>query len=82
MADCAAKPDLLDGLRTRFLHRERAAVAAAVRRAIARGDALSRLDPDFVHDVWVGTILYRRLISGSELTDLVVDDLVNLVLAR
>jgi len=80
-ADCAAKPDLLDGLRSGFLHRERAAVAATVRRAMERGDARGRLDPDFVHDVWVGAILYRRVISGDALTDRVVDDLVNLVLA-
>jgi len=79
-ADCAAKPHLLDGLRTRFLHRERDAVAAVVRRAIERGDARGGLDPGFVHDVWVGTILYRRVISGDGVAGRLVDDLVRLVL--
>jgi AcrR family transcriptional regulator len=80
-ADCASRPHLLDGLRSRFVHREKAVVAAVVQRAIARGDARDRHDPDFIHDAWVGTILYRRVFCGADPTDRLVDDLVNLVLA-
>lgn len=79
-ADCAGKPHLLDGLRTRFVYREKAVVAAVVRRAVARGDVRDRLDPDFVHDAWVGTILYRRVFCGADASDRLVGDLVSLIL--
>ncbi|MFD8719192.1 TetR/AcrR family transcriptional regulator [Streptomyces sp. NPDC059629] len=40
-------------------------IAAALRRAVRRGDLPDDLDTDLVQDIWAGTILYRRLMTGS-----------------
>nr|WP_229703074.1 TetR/AcrR family transcriptional regulator C-terminal ligand-binding domain-containing protein [Streptomyces albiflavescens] len=36
-----------------------------MRRGIQRGDLPDDLDTDLVQDIWAGTILYRRLMTGS-----------------
>ncbi|MFJ9711798.1 TetR-like C-terminal domain-containing protein [Streptomyces sp. NPDC101234] len=39
-----------------------------LRRAVRRGALPDGLDTDLVQDVWAGTILYRRLMTGSPST--------------
>lgn len=51
--------------REAFLYRKRENIAAALRRGIQRGDLPHDLDIDLVQDIWAGTILYRRLMTGS-----------------
>ncbi|WP_257217381.1 MULTISPECIES: TetR/AcrR family transcriptional regulator C-terminal ligand-binding domain-containing protein [Streptomyces] len=52
---------------------------AAMRRGIQRGDLPDDLDTDLVQDIWAGTILYRRLMTGSPLDTDLAEHLVQLV---
>jgi AcrR family transcriptional regulator len=79
-ADCATSPVLLEHLRLRFLHRKREFVAAALHRAARRGDLPADVDTDLVQDIWAGTIVYRRVISGGPLDEQLVERLLDLVL--
>ncbi|MFC4149906.1 TetR/AcrR family transcriptional regulator [Micromonospora mangrovi] len=79
-SDCATDPTLLEHLRARFLRRKREFVAAALHRAADRGDLPSDVDTDLVQDVWAGTIVYRRVISGGALDAQLVESLLDLVL--
>jgi hypothetical protein len=65
--------------REAFLYRKRENVAAALRRGIQRGDLPDDLDIDLVQDLWAGTVLYRRLMTGSPLGTDLAEYLVQLV---
>ncbi|MEV6028774.1 TetR/AcrR family transcriptional regulator [Streptomyces sp. NPDC052036] len=72
-------PELMSQFREAFLFRKRENIAVALRRAIQRGDLPDDLDTDLVQDVWAGTILYRRLMTGSPLDADLAEHLVHLV---
>jgi AcrR family transcriptional regulator len=59
--------ELMARFREAFLYRKRENIAVALRRGIQRGDLPHDLDVDLVQDIWAGTILYRRLMTGSPL---------------
>ncbi|MET7782643.1 TetR-like C-terminal domain-containing protein [Streptomyces sp. NPDC005388] len=61
------------------MYRKRENIAAALRRGIQRGDLPHDLDIDLVQDLWAGTILYRRLMTGSPLDTALAEHLVRLV---
>ncbi|MEU6192547.1 TetR-like C-terminal domain-containing protein [Streptomyces sp. NPDC047061] len=72
-------PELMTRFREAFLFRKRENIAVALRRAMARGDLPDDLDTDLVQDIWAGTILYRRLMTGSPLDAGLAEHLVRLV---
>ncbi|MFD4596582.1 TetR/AcrR family transcriptional regulator [Streptomyces sp. NPDC058464] len=72
-------PELMTRFREAFLFRKRENIAVALRRAVARGDLPDDLDTDLVQDIWAGTILYRRLMTGSPLDADLAEHLVRLV---
>ncbi|MFD7002858.1 TetR/AcrR family transcriptional regulator [Streptomyces mirabilis] len=72
-------PELMTRFREAFLYRKRENIAAALRRGIQRGDLPHDLDIDLVQDIWAGTILYRRLMTGSPLDTDLAEHLVRLV---
>jgi hypothetical protein len=72
-------PELMTRFREAFLYRKRENVAAALRRGIQRGDLPDDLDIDLVQDLWAGTVLYRRLMTGSPLGTDLAEYLVQLV---
>jgi AcrR family transcriptional regulator len=78
-ADLARSPELLARFRETFLLRKRDNIAVALLRGIDRGDLPATLDTGLVQDLWAGTILYRRLLSGSPLDDELAERLVQLV---
>ncbi|MGW1882428.1 TetR/AcrR family transcriptional regulator [Streptomyces sp. NPDC001970] len=71
-------PELMARFREAFLHRKRENIAAALHRGIQRGDLPDGLDTDLVQDIWAGTILYRRLMTGSPLDTDLAEHLVQL----
>ncbi|NUP44451.1 MAG: TetR/AcrR family transcriptional regulator [Streptomyces sp.] len=71
-------PELMTRFRETFLHRKRENIAAALHRGIQRGDLPDDLDTDLVQDIWAGTILYRRLMTGSSLDTDLADHLIQL----
>ncbi|RKN45559.1 TetR/AcrR family transcriptional regulator [Streptomyces hoynatensis] len=73
-------PELLARFRESFLSRKRENIAAALRRGVRRGDLPDDLDTDLVQDVWAGTIVYRRLMTGAPLDADLAERLVRLVL--
>ncbi|MFB7288485.1 TetR/AcrR family transcriptional regulator [Actinacidiphila glaucinigra] len=73
-------PELMARFRETFLHRKRENIGAALRRGIERGDLPDDLDTDLVQDIWAGTILYRRLMTGSPLDAGLAEHLVQLVM--
>ena len=73
-------PELMARFREAFLHRKRENIAAALHRGIQRGDLPEALDTDLVQDIWAGTILYRRLMTGSPLDTGLAEHLVQLVI--
>lgn len=72
-------PELMARFREAFLSRKRENIAAALHRGIRRGDLPQDLDTDLVQDIWAGTILYRRLMTGSPLDADLAEHLVQLV---
>ncbi|MFF3515184.1 TetR/AcrR family transcriptional regulator [Streptomyces sp. NPDC002573] len=72
-------PELMRQFREAFLFRKRENIAVALRRAVQRGDLPEDLDTDLVQDIWAGTILYRRLMTGSPLDADLAEHLVQLV---
>ena len=79
--DCAFDQVVIERLRQQCIRRSRDHVGAALHRAAARGDLPPDVDTDLVQDVWVGTIAYRRLVSGGTLTVDLVDSLLDPVLS-
>lgn len=75
-------PDLMARFREVFLLCKRENIAVALRRAAERGDLPHDVDTDLVQDVWAGTILYRRLMTGSALDEHLAEHLVRLVTAN
>ncbi|MFJ1746555.1 TetR/AcrR family transcriptional regulator [Streptomyces sp. NPDC088116] len=73
-------PELMSRFREAFLYLKRENIAAALRRGIQRGDLPRDLDIDLVQDIWAGTILYRRLMTGSSLDTNLADQLVRLTI--
>ncbi|MET8953771.1 TetR/AcrR family transcriptional regulator [Streptomyces sp. NPDC004393] len=72
-------PELMRQFREAFLFRKRENIAVALRRAVQRGDLPEDLDTDLVQDIWAGTILYRRLMTGAPLDADLAEHLVQLV---
>ncbi|MFK0024640.1 TetR-like C-terminal domain-containing protein [Streptomyces sp. NPDC090798] len=52
----------------------------ARRTAPQRGDLPRNLDIDLLQDIWAGTILYRRLMTGSPLDTGLAEHLVQLAI--
>ncbi|MCG5215807.1 TetR/AcrR family transcriptional regulator [Streptosporangium sp. KLBMP 9127] len=77
-ADLARHPELLARFREVFLWRKRGNIAAALHRGVDRGDLPATLDTDLIQDLWAGTIMYRRLMTGGPLDDDLAERLVQL----
>ncbi len=75
-------PALMARFRQSFLHRKRENITAALHRGIDRGDLPADLDTDLVQDVWAGTILYRRLLTGIPLDTDLAEHLVRCIQAQ
>jgi AcrR family transcriptional regulator len=75
-------PALITRFRQSFLHRKRENITAALHRGIHRGDLPADLDTELVQDVWAGTILYRRLMTGTPLDTDLAEHLVRCIQAQ
>lgn len=67
VSDLATDPDLARAFRERVVSVRDAEVARLVERGIARGDLRPRTDPQTVHDLLIGPVYYRLLLTGQPL---------------
>ncbi|MEY2567623.1 MAG: hypothetical protein QOE35_2152 [Actinomycetota bacterium] len=73
-------PELAEALRVNLILPRRAALAAMLDRAAARGELRPGLDADVVLDLVFGPLYHRLLITGEPVTTRVMRELTDLVL--
>ncbi|MEV4143472.1 TetR/AcrR family transcriptional regulator [Amycolatopsis sp. NPDC049691] len=81
LLDAAERDPGLAKVLAAFTARRRKPVHDAVARAIARGEAAANTDPEFVADLFLGPLFYRRLLSREPLDDAFVERVVEVTLA-
>lgn len=79
-ADVMSDPQLAEQFRNQLIRPRRSAVVEILRRAAARGELPPDVDTDVLLDVYAGAVFYRVLISGEPVTDLLAEQLVDLLL--
>jgi AcrR family transcriptional regulator len=79
-ADVMSDPQLAEQFRSRLLRPRRSAVAEVLLRAAARGELPPDVDTDALLDIYSGAVFYRVLVRGEPVTDLLADQLVELLL--
>ena len=79
-ADVISDPQLAEQFRNQLIRPRRSAVVDILRRAAARGELPPDVDTDLLLDVYAGVVFYRILISGEPVTDLLAEQLVDLLL--
>jgi AcrR family transcriptional regulator len=79
-ADVMSDPQLAEQFRNQLIRPRRSAVVEVLRRAAARGELPPDIDTDVLLDVYAGAVFYRVLISGEPVTDLLAEQLVDLLL--
>jgi len=79
-ADVMSDPQLAEQFRNQLIRPRRSAVVEVLRRAAARGELPPDVDIDVLLDVYAGAVFYRVLISGEPVTDLLAEQLVDLLL--
>jgi|tagenome__1003787_1003787.scaffolds.fasta_scaffold20288147_2 AcrR family transcriptional regulator len=67
VSDLATNPELARAFRDRAVSARDAEVERLVARGIARGDLRPDTDPEVVHELLVGPVYYRLLLSGRPL---------------
>jgi AcrR family transcriptional regulator len=79
-ADVMSDPQLAEQFRSQLIRPRRSAVVDVIRRAAARGELPREVDTDLLLDVYAGVVFYRILISGEPVTELLAEQLVDLLL--
>jgi AcrR family transcriptional regulator len=79
-ADVMSDPRLAEQFRNQIIRPRRSAVVEILLRAADRGELPPDVDTDLLLDVYAGAVFYRTLISGEPVTDLLADQLVDLLL--
>ena len=79
-ADVMSDPQLAEQFRNQLIRPRRSAVVDVLRRAAARGELPRQVDTDLLLDVYAGVVFYRVLISGEPVTELLAEQLVDLLL--
>jgi hypothetical protein len=79
-ADVMSDPQLAEQFRNQLIRPRRSAVVEVLSRAAARGELPPDVDTDLLLDVYAGVVFYRIVISGEPTTDLLADQLVDLLL--
>jgi AcrR family transcriptional regulator len=79
-ADLMRDPDMAEQFRDQVIRPRRSAVTQILRRAADRGELPSDVDIDLLLDVYAGAVFYRVLVSGEQVTDLLAEQLVGLLL--
>ena len=67
VSDLATDPELASAFRERVVSVRDAEVERLVERGIARGTLRADTDPTTVHDLLIGTVYYRLLLTGQPL---------------
>jgi AcrR family transcriptional regulator len=67
VSDLATDPDLAQAFRERVVSVRDAEVERLVERGIARGDLRADTDPETAHDLLIGPVYYRLLLTGQPL---------------
>ncbi|MDX6571944.1 MAG: hypothetical protein QOC86_1100 [Gaiellales bacterium] len=67
VSDLATDPQLAQAFRERVVSVRDAEVERLVERGVARGDLRSDADPATVHDLLIGPVYYRLLLTGQPL---------------
>jgi AcrR family transcriptional regulator len=80
-ADVMSDPQLAEQFRSQLIRPRRSAIVEVLLRAAARGDLPPNVDTDLLLDVYAGAVFYRILVSGEPVTDLLAEQLVDLMLA-
>lgn len=70
LAAMAASADVADAMRTGFLRARRQALAAVVKRGVARGELREDTNVELALDLLGGPLFYRLLVTGGSLDDL------------
>jgi AcrR family transcriptional regulator len=79
-ADVISNPQLAEQFRNQLIRPRRSAVVEILLRAADRGELPPDVDTDLLLDVYAGAVFYRTLIRGEPATDLLADQLVDLLL--
>lgn len=79
-ADVMSDPQLAELFRSQLIRPRRSAVVEVLRRAAARGDLPRDVDTDLLLDIYAGVVFYRIVVSGEPVTDLLAEQLVDLLL--
>jgi AcrR family transcriptional regulator len=80
MSELRRNSELAAVYREKFLAPRRVESLALIRRGIDRGEIRADVDVDLVLDMLIGTIIYRSMITGGELTEAVAERAVDQVL--
>jgi AcrR family transcriptional regulator len=80
MSELRRNTELASVYREQFLAPRRVESLALIQRGIERGEIRPDVDIDLVLDMLVGTIVYRSMITGGELTEAVAERAVDQVL--
>jgi AcrR family transcriptional regulator len=80
MSEMRHNSELAVVYREQFLAPRRVESAAIIRRGIERGELRADIDVDLVLDMLIGTVVYRNLITGGDLTPGAVERAVDQVL--
>lgn len=79
-ADLVNDPALATKFRDQILRPRRSVVIEILDGAIGRGDLPADLDAELLMDVFVGAVFYRVVVSGEPVTDVLAEQLVDLIL--
>ncbi|MDX6475132.1 MAG: hypothetical protein QOH95_643 [Gaiellaceae bacterium] len=80
VSDLATDPELMTAFRERVVSVRDAEVERLVQRGIARGDLRADTDPETAHDLLIGPVYYRLLLTGQPLDRLFAERTVDAVL--
>jgi len=79
-ADLMRDPEMAEQFRNQVIRPRTSAITQVLRRAADRGELPSDLDIGLLLDVYAGAVFYRVLVSGEPVTDLLAEQLVDLLL--
>jgi AcrR family transcriptional regulator len=80
VSDLSTVPALGEAFRERVVSLRHAEVERLVERAVARGDLRAGTDPELIHELLVGPLYYRLLLSGRVLDRALAERVVDAVL--
>ncbi|MBL8197113.1 MAG: TetR/AcrR family transcriptional regulator [Blastocatellia bacterium] len=82
LGGCQTDKELAEAFRSRFLAVRRLESKNVLKKAMEQGKISSNIDVDLLLDVLYAPLYFRLLIGHAPLTDNMVDDLINLVMAH